>query len=152
MNANTLRVNWRRGWSALFAIFLFNTAYWLIGRLANAVLPEIAWVRWAFSIVALVAVGPIVAWAVIQFVFPGAQPLPTLRSAVAGTFSDEGSAYVAVAALGERGIRAVVSTGLVGQLSGLPAPSGNVQVLVPQRQLEAAQLVLSKRRSAVATS
>src|SRR6185295_15355303 len=136
MNAATLRLYWCRGWWALFAIFLFNCASWVFGNLANAVLPEITWVRVAASLVALVLIAPVVAWAAIQFVFPGAQPLPTLHSAVAGTFADEGSAYVAVAALGERGIRAVVSTGLVGQLSGLPAPSGNVKVLVPQRQLE----------------
>ena len=145
MSIANLRLYWRRGWSALFAVILFNTAWGIVAWLAKAVLPEVAWVRWVVFITLFVLIGPVIAWAVIQFVFPGAQPLPTVHPAVAATYSDEGAAYVAVAALGECGIRAVVSTGLVGQLSGLPAPAGNVEVLVPQRQLEAAQLVLAKR-------
>ena len=116
MNKAKLALYWRHGWHVLFAYMLFSAPLYLAASLAKQFLPDIGWLRWAAFGVLVVFVAPVLAWAAIQFLFPGIQLTPILNYVAVAVFPDEHSAHIAVSAL-EAGVRAVVEA---GQSLGLP--------------------------------
>jgi hypothetical protein len=138
---------WRHGWNALFGVLLFNVGLGCLAWLARAVLPDIAWLRFAVGGVLFVAVAPVIAWWAIRFVFPNAEALPTMHAVEVASFSDEASAHAAVGALAQGGVQAVVSSGPVGPQSGLPVPLGGIRVLVAQAHATEARALLAATRA-----
>jgi hypothetical protein len=142
-----LATRWRQGWSALVLVVLVNLGLALLNFAAGTMLPASLSLRFAVGLAILVLAGPLLAWTASRWVFPDLQPAqPTTRPVAVAAFSDEASAYVAVSVLAARGIRAAVSSGEIGQQSGIPTPVGGLRVLVASSDRIAAEAALAAAR------
>jgi hypothetical protein len=148
MSVKHIMTYWRRGWSAVLVLLICKVGFMLVGFAVGKWVPDTGYWQLLVYVALLIIVAPVLAWAAVQFVFPGAHPLPALRTAPVATFSDEASAHIALSLLHQGGVRAIVTSGAVGLQAGLPLPAGGVQVVVSTRDwAQASELLRSARES-----